>query len=364
MKRNIIHLTFFVFLAFFSKSYCQELIPGTTQQPAIIEDSTKGSLESKLESMDRDKKNKSKKICQITTTYGKEVEIDKGWLHKVNKHDIYAVKDISNEVKGKLEVEGVGYDKSIGKIFYQKKDEIKPGDFATYLGRRKPFGYGLVLFTPIDINIGFENEPVDPILESQPGLSRFGASNYGMSSSGGGGYFLTFAFKNKWDLQILLGVITSNKNKNAFHNEYVEISNIESKSYYYRKEKWYNAYYSPLVQLKKNVFYPYGWFSPYVGINAGYYFCEFSNNYTENYDHYVNNTLASDSWKKSLQNNTDRVEGILFAPVVGLELFSSNAIHVLVDAKYVYSPELSDKTNGDKYSFRNFIFSGGLTYNF
>jgi len=297
MKR-ISKLILFLSLVIISKGYSQVL----SKEPSIIEDSSKGSLESKVENLDRKKMSKRKKFCQIISTYGKEVEIDRGWLHKLNKHDIYGVYNLSYELKGKIEVDSIGFDRSTGTIYAKNKEDIKPGDTAVYLGQRKRFGVGFMSWSSPaqikELNLGMVN-PWD-------NDSKFYVYLFPPD--------ISYTFKNGLSLIYSPGYV----NKLAINENYTNTI-------------YYSLSYENTLTIKKNLFYP-SWISPTYGLSIG----KFHNSFTN----YNTGSSATN-------------DGIIFSPVVGIELFS----FLNFNAQYIYSPELKDNRTGEEHTFRNFLTS-------
>jgi len=265
----------------------------------------------------------------VLATYGKQVHIDRGSLHEVRERDIYAIYDSSGNYKGKVELAGIGDYQSIGSLFTNINKGVDPGDTVLFMGQRKFVGIGLAY-------------TMDAITKLSVSTSKDGTLKEDYEKElpvGGGGLTFDWTFKGGWGFRLNVGTYGGQYN----WKKILDDTNFESGIY--------EIYYSFPFTIKKYFFYPH-WIVPYIGTTIGYVNFWVVNGrcvYTiyPGYDF--------------LWQDSKRYEGLFVAPSLGVELFSTRLFHVLIDGMYLWTPEIGLRS--EKYSFKKWIFSIGVTTN-
>lgn len=105
--------------------------------------------EGKLKKFERDAIFMKKKYATVTFVEDKKALINRGSLHNVDKRDVYKVFDSSGQIRGEIELYGIGDFLSVGELNYPleqggKREDAQGGNQAVFVGNRKVVGLGLL----------------------------------------------------------------------------------------------------------------------------------------------------------------------------------------------------------------------------
>jgi hypothetical protein len=301
-----------------------------------------------------------KKQGKVLAVYGPQVHIDRGSLHEVHDRDIFAIYDSSGVFKGNTEAQAVGDYETITRLSTDEKVRIKPGDTVVHIGTRRYYGSGIFWGTSfpqgssrpetgrLNNRINVKTSPIDDYhwFSNQQKLED--SVNMG---DGSGGLLWEWMFKSGLGVQWFLGGYTYTCNKfyyyrwNTLDNKLLLLTACEEMNV---------DIYSPIV-IKKNFNYPKA-ISPYLGIGACWYKSHFLRyEYLYRYDISSSGELVNVRKEAALNY-------INIFPVIGVEFFSSNAMHLVVDAKYIPAwRRLEDQ--GEDHTWSGWITSIAVTTN-
>ncbi|UPT72882.1 MAG: hypothetical protein M0D55_13270 [Elusimicrobiota bacterium] len=263
-----------------------------------------------------------KSVAEITAVQGDRVMIDKGTLHEVHERDVYRIFDATGNLKGAIEVRGIG-DLQSSAIFQNLAGvraavglSPEPGDYAVLQGQRKFFGVGI---------IGGMRLQRTQILHK-------------LDSSGGGGLLWSLTFYNGWGLETLFG---------AYHRGGSDITgeNLSDLADSRRDFSKRSALYAVPIWGKKNFFF-HSAVSPFVA--AGAYWFQGENSYEVK----ISNNFISTGIE------TKTVRG--FYPVLGagVEFFPTRFIRPRVEVRRFIAPKLTAR--GNEFNASSTIYSIGL----
>ncbi|OGS21550.1 MAG: hypothetical protein A2252_07335 [Elusimicrobia bacterium RIFOXYA2_FULL_39_19] len=259
------------------------------------------------------------------------VEIDKGSIHKVRERDLYKVYDsTTGGYKGVLEVQAIADAVSIGKNYDSKTALISSNDKIVYCGQRKIFGFGPMIGGSVSNTKDYTKEPFDFEKGANPNCV---------------GLLMEWTFSRAWSIQWLLGQYIYSKN--------IPTGFWDSQNKYIRKNDAFSFELDCPLTIKKKLFYP-SWFSPNYGLGVGYFKSSFETSH--NYNDYLNGMYVIE------KNDSAKNAYCLIYPAFGIELFSSNLVHVIFDAKYIY-PLVPLRGTTEDHSWSGWIFSTGMTTN-
>jgi len=307
-----------------------------------------------------------KSTGHVIASYGSRIHIDRGSLHEVHDRDIYAIYDSSGHYKGNIEAIGVGDYETIGQTVTGERSRIEPGDNVIHLGQRKFFGLGFMYGFSLPVTDGnWAQGPsswrkgsgivADPLEDADWGDFEKSAN----ISSRDGGLFWEWQFRDGWGINWMWGIYghSSLGYNNITRNIVDSNGNKIGISTIYIKDNFSVEIISPIV-LKKNFFYP-DWFSPYLGIGTALYRSSFSDIQTVYYRYDDNSGTGQGV---NVRNRDPKIAYATLFPVVGLQLFSSNTIHLIIDTKY-FPPWRRLESNGEDHTWSGWITSLAVTTN-
>ncbi|MBN1622098.1 MAG: hypothetical protein JW871_05865 [Endomicrobiales bacterium] len=314
-----------------------------------------------------------KKQGKVLAAYGPKIHIDRGSLHEVKDRDIYAIYDSSGRYKGNIEARGVGDYQTITRLATGGKTRVKPGDTVIYLGRRRFFGLGILYGQSFPIRDEWEERPkntgpdqvIDPYgdLEWLFEWEKFEKSvNIGKEEAG---LLWEWTFSNGWGIQWYWGVYTcfyeysSGKYRDVIDTNGTKIGT----SYVYSSIGYSYKINFPLV-IKKNFFYP-KWFSPYFGVGAALLRARFRHYRRVSYYQKSTEWPYRDELVGSAYNidNEAKLYYLTVFPSLGVNLFSSNTIHVIIDGKYIPAWRRLKSGDGEDHTWSGWICSVAVTTN-
>jgi len=286
---------------------------------------------------------KPKKQGQVIAAYEKDVQIDRGSLHKVRERDIYAVCNPEGKLKGAMEISAIGDRESLGELYQKKGPKIEPGDQVIYLGQRKYYGAG-----------NFYGKSLPPSeKEKEEGMEK-ALQLSGLTT------VLSWVFRGGWGIHLAFPNYIGEYRYSSYQDVKVTTYPDESRltqNFCLVKNLTVNIW-APLW-VKKNFFYP-SWFSPYLGAGLAYFTGNFRHHYWVNYS--SSSPLGTSSfWSETLTDDEGEEAGLTFFPAIGIELFPSYQFHIFFDAKYIYTPWIRGKN--EKHNYQGWLFSIGYTQN-
>ncbi|MBI2071094.1 MAG: hypothetical protein HYT79_10900 [Elusimicrobia bacterium] len=285
-----------------------------------------------------------KKVAEITAIQNKNVLIDRGSIHEVDKRDVYAVYDTSGLYKGKIETRGIGDFQSTA-LFYHPAEEFRNtfrpaiGDKAVFVGRRSP------------ISMGFWSSSARPFRHANQETEG--------SSEGYGGIW-ELCFRDGWKIQAHLGVHSDSQKDADFTSENTRtfVGAFSTATIKVPAPEIRTRFFGPF-SLTKNFFYPRP-ISPYLRIGFAFVRSEL---------------IWGTGHERSQQSYPERL-----IPSIGggIELFSGKWVKAYVGANYFFSPEQNVKDEkifsyfggpykvglNKSYPTRNVFYESGIVLNF
>ncbi|MBI2069558.1 MAG: hypothetical protein HYT79_03070 [Elusimicrobia bacterium] len=193
-----------------------------------------------------------KRVAEITAIQNKNVLIDRGSIHEVDKRDVYAVYDTSGLYKGKIETRGIGDFQSTARFYHpaeEFRNTFRPaiGDKAVHIGRRSP------------ISMGFWVSSARAFKNSDPETEGY---------SEGQGAIWELCFRDGWKIQANLGVHSDSQKDFAFASENTKTFFTQPSTTTIKAPvpEIKTRFFGPL-SLSKNFFYPKS-ISPFLRIGV------------------------------------------------------------------------------------------------
>ncbi|MFH1367993.1 MAG: hypothetical protein ABII64_02575 [Elusimicrobiota bacterium] len=304
-----------------------------------------------------------KKRGKVLASYGPKVSIDRGSLHEVGERDIYAVYDSSGKFVANVEAAGIGDYETIAYKWGSDKKKIDPGYNIVLVGKRRFFGLGIICGVSLPLKDKtsvsfFEKSTVLSKTEDIDALKSYGNFENSATLFAPAGLLWEWQLKDGWGVQWFWGDYAYITSEYHYKQRTIADSNgvFQGYSYIGSRTEYTVHLYSPFA-VKKNFLYP-NWFSPYIGLGAGYLLESFKSIKRITY-----NEPPEYKYQEVYGSQIEAEIGYLtIYPVAGINFFSSDTIHAMFDLKYI-PPWRKLEANGEEHTWSGWITSIGVTTN-